>query len=244
MQLPTRGVFINSAQKECSGCILKYQVSIRERVVNFIEKVFAPRKNSAWFQRQEFGTVPTPETHGRGLALRKLRGFPQMPSINSNQACHIRWMIRRDLPFVLNIENASFEFPWTEDEFIRCLRQRDCIGMVAERNEEVAGFMIYELHKNRIHILSFAVHPDYRRQGIGRSMIDKLASKLAYQRRNRIVLEVRETNLDAQLFFRQLGFRATSVLRSFYEDTPEDAFLMQYRVALETAANDEGRAAA
>jgi [ribosomal protein S18]-alanine N-acetyltransferase len=159
-----------------------------------------------------------------------------MPSINSNQACHIRWMIRRDLPFVLNIENASFEFPWTEDEFIRCLRQRDCIGMVAERNEEVAGFMIY--------ILSFAVHPDYRRQGIGRSMIDKLVSKLAYQRRNRIVLEVRETNLDAQLFFRQLGFRATSVLRSFYEDTPEDAFLMQYRVALETAASDEGRAAA
>ncbi len=167
-----------------------------------------------------------------------------MPSINSNQACHIRWMIRRDLPFVLNIENASFEFPWTEDEFIRCLRQRDCIGMVAERNEDVAGFMIYELHKNRIHILSFAVHPDYRRQGIGRSMIDKLVSKLAYQRRNRIVLEVRETNLDAQLFFRQLGFRATSVLRSFYEDTPEDAFLMQYRVALESAANEEGRNAA
>jgi ribosomal-protein-alanine N-acetyltransferase len=167
-----------------------------------------------------------------------------MPSINSNQACHIRWMIRRDLPFVLNIENASFEFPWTEDEFIRCLRQRDCIGMVAERNEDVAGFMIYELHKNRIHILSFAVHPDYRRQGIGRSMVDKLVSKLAYQRRNRIVLEVRETNLDAQLFFRQLGFRATSVLRSFYEDTPEDAFLMQYRAAAETATNEESRRAA
>jgi ribosomal-protein-alanine N-acetyltransferase len=104
--------------------------------------------------------------------------------------------------------------------------------------------MIYELHKNRIHILSFAVHPDYRRQGIGQSMIDKLVSKLAYQRRNRIVLEVRETNLDAQLFFRQLGFRATSVLRSFYEDTPEDAFLMQYRVTSETAANEEGRNAA
>ena len=60
-------------------------------------------------------------------------------------------------------------------------------------------------------------------------MVEKLVSKLAYQRRNRIVLEVRETNLPAQLFFRQLGFRATGVLKSFYEDTPEDAFLMQYR---------------
>jgi ribosomal-protein-alanine N-acetyltransferase len=58
-------------------------------------------------------------------------------------------------------------------------------------------------------------------------MITKLVSKLAYQRRNRIVLEVRETNLSAQLFFRSLGFRATGVLRNFYEDSTEDAFMMQ-----------------
>ena len=146
-------------------------------------------------------------------------------------------MIRRDMPSVLAIEGQSFEFPWTEDEFIRCLRQRDCIGMVAERNEEVAGFMIYELHKTRIHILSFAVRPDFRRQTVGTAMVEKLVSKLAYQRRNRIVLEVRETNLPAQLFFRQLGFRATGVLKSFYEDTPEDAFLMQFRQAEESIKN-------
>ena len=41
---------------------------------------------------------------------------------------HIRWMIRRDMPEVLAIEAASFEFPWLEDDFIRCLRQRNCIG--------------------------------------------------------------------------------------------------------------------
>ena len=43
------------------------------------------------------------------------------------------------------------------------------------------------------------------------------------------MLEVRETNLDAQLFFRAQGFRAVNVLRDFYEDTTEDAYLMQYR---------------
>jgi ribosomal-protein-alanine N-acetyltransferase len=140
---------------------------------------------------------------------------------------------------VMQIEQASFEFPWTEEEFIRCLRQRDCIGMVAERNEEVVGFMIYELHKTRIHILSFAVHPEFRREGVGKAMTEKLVSKLAYQRRNRIVLEVRETNLSAQLFFRQLGFRATGVLKDFYEDTPEDAFLMQFRQTAEEAMGVE-----
>src|SRR5690606_11527131 len=53
---------------------------------------------------------------------------------------HIRWMIRRDMPEVLQIEKASFEFPWYEDDFIRCLRQRNCIGMVAEQGERVVGF--------------------------------------------------------------------------------------------------------
>jgi ribosomal-protein-alanine N-acetyltransferase len=142
---------------------------------------------------------------------------------------HIRWMIRRDMPEVLDIEQQSFEFPWTESDFIRCLRQRNCIGMVAEHDERVVGFMIYELHKNRLHILNFAVCPEFRRRGVGNSMINKLVSKLSHGRRNRILLEVRETNLSAQLFFRTAGFLAINVLRDFYDDTTEDAYLMQYR---------------
>jgi ribosomal-protein-alanine N-acetyltransferase len=142
---------------------------------------------------------------------------------------HIRWMIRRDMPEVLRIEEASFEFPWSEDDFIRCLRQRNCIGMVAEHDDRVVGFMIYELHKTRLHILNFCVHPDFRRGSVGSQMVRKLVGKLSHQRRTRIMLEVRETNLSAQLFFRSLGFRAISVLRDFYEDTTEDAYLMQYR---------------
>ncbi len=142
---------------------------------------------------------------------------------------HIRWMIRRDMPEVLDIERESFEFPWFEEDFIRCLRQRNCIGMVAEHGERIVGFMIYELHKTRLHILNFAVAAGARQRRIGRQMAEKLTGKLSSQRRTRITLEVRETNLPAQLFFKSVGFRATSVLRAYYEDSPEDAYLMQFR---------------
>ena len=153
-----------------------------------------------------------------------------MQPVGKQDLCvHIRWMIRRDMTEVLDIENTSFEFSWSEEDFIRCLRQRNCIGMVAEHDERVAGFMIYELHRTRLHVLNFAVTPEYRRRGVGQQMIDKLIGKLSNQRRNKILLEVRETNLAAQLFFRDLGFRAISVLRDFYDDTTEDAYLMQYR---------------
>lgn len=148
---------------------------------------------------------------------------------------HIRWMIRRDMADVLGIENSSFEFPWNEDDFVRCLRQRNCIGMVVEQDDEIVGFMVYELHKTRLHILNFAVHQAQQRSGIGTAMVEKLKSKLSHQRRNRIVLEVRETNLEAQLFFKKQDFLALSVLRDFYDDTVEDAYLMQHRFVDEQA---------
>jgi ribosomal-protein-alanine N-acetyltransferase len=164
-----------------------------------------------------------------GLPTRKEAGMSShsKPEVK----IHIRWMIRRDMAEVIAIESESFEFPWSEDDFVRCLRQRNCIGMVAEMDDQVVGFMIYELHKNRLHILNFSVADRYRRLGIGSQMVSKLAGKLSDQRRNRILLEIRETNLPAQLFFRQSGFRAVSVLKEFYEDTPEDAYLMQFRHA-------------
>src|SRR5262249_23385369 len=96
------------------------------------------------------------------------------------------------------------------------------------------GFMIYELHKAKLHILNFAVHPDWRRLGVGSQMVAKLIGKLSSHRRTRITLEVRETNLAAQLFFSKQGFRAIKVLRAYYEDSGEDAFLMQYRFADDT----------
>jgi ribosomal-protein-alanine N-acetyltransferase len=144
---------------------------------------------------------------------------------------HIRWMIRRDMPEVLNIEQQSFEYAWTEEDFLRCLRQRNCIGMVAEQSEKVVGFMIYELHKSKLHILNFAVSPSCRRQQVGGQMIGKLIGKLSSHRRTKITLEVRETNLAAQLFFRSQGFKAVRVLRRYYEDSGEDAYLLHYCLA-------------
>ncbi len=147
----------------------------------------------------------------------------------------IRWLIRRDMPEVLDIERQSFEFSWTEEDFLCCLRQRNCIGMVAEYNHRIVGFMIYELHKAKLHVLNFAVDPEFRRQAIGAQMIEKLVDKLSQQRRQEIVLEVRESNLSAQLFFKKMGFKAVLVLRSHYDDTDEDAYVMRLTLQEEEA---------
>lgn len=145
----------------------------------------------------------------------------------------IRWLIRRDMADVLEIERQSFENVWTEEDFLCCLRQRNCIGMVAEVDHQVVGFMIYELHKSRLRVLNFAVAPNVRRCGVGSQMVQRLVDKLSQQRRKEIVLEVRESNLDAQLFYQNQGFMAFGVLRKHYDDTDEDAYVMRYRLTSE-----------
>lgn len=142
----------------------------------------------------------------------------------------IRWMIRRDMPEVLGIEQESYENSLCEDDFLRCLRQRNCIGMVTEVDQKVLGFMIYELYKSKLSIINFAVHPDYRRQGIGTAMVDKLKDKLPLQRRTAIDLEIREKNLEAQLFFKSQDFRAVSIIREYFPDINEDAYIMRYSI--------------
>jgi len=57
----------------------------------------------------------------------------------------IRWMIRRDMAEVLRIERESFEYHWTEEDFLCCLRQRNCIGMVAEADGQVVGLVRNEV---------------------------------------------------------------------------------------------------
>lgn len=148
---------------------------------------------------------------------------------------HIRWMVRSDLYRVLGTEKMCFSHPWREEDFLHSLRRRDCIGMVAECEETIRGYMFYEIHKYRLNVINFAVHPLFQRQNVGSEMVAKLVSKLGEQR-NCIMMDVRETNVAAQLFFKHHGFKVIRVMRNYYDDCDEDAYLMQRRYVPEVEA--------
>ena len=139
--------------------------------------------------------------------------------------CTVRWMIRRDLPLVITIENECFDYAWEEEDFISVLRQSNCIGMVVEEDDVVMGYMVYELSKKHIELLNLGVHPDVQNRGYGTALIDRLKDKIDEQRRHTLLLNVRETNLQAQLFLRNRGFVASKIRRGYF-DNGEDAYAM------------------
>lgn len=141
----------------------------------------------------------------------------------------IRWLIRRDMDDVLRIELSNHHQPWDENQFLEHLRQRNCIGLVVENDDcEIVGFVIYELHPKRLHLLNFCVDPEHRKQGVATAIIDRLKYKLSQQRRNELWVEVPETNLPVQLFLRSQGFMAVDILDDCGRE--EAAYDMRYLI--------------
>ena len=156
----------------------------------------------------------------------------------------IRWLIRKDMPVVLALESRCFEFPWIEEDFLACLQQSNCIGMAAVVQDRILGYMIYELHHDVLHVLNFATDPNYQRRGVGHALFGELTDKLTQQRRNCLRFDCRETNLEAQLFFKSQGCRCVDVLPQVYGDTNEDAYRFEYRIEAAIAAEIDGHTVA
>lgn len=141
---------------------------------------------------------------------------------------HLRMMVTADLRDVLEIEEESFGLAWVCEDFMRCLRQRNYRAIVAEYNQRVVGFMVYEEVNDEIQLLNLTAHSGYRRAGVGSQLVTMMIEYAHHALLSGIRVEVRETNLGAQLFFRSLGFLGTDVLREHFNDTSEDAFVMEY----------------
>lgn len=148
-----------------------------------------------------------------------------METMMSNS--QIRWLIRRDMPEVLNVLEASF-FEHDEDGLLSFLRSRNNIGMVCEdKNNELVGVMIYTINRKSIELADLTV--DYLRQkkGFGFSMINSLKSKLNPNRKTKLVTKRSERDLEGQTFLRRQGFSCNEIIKDFYEPE-EDAYVFEY----------------
>jgi ribosomal protein S18 acetylase RimI-like enzyme len=161
-------------------------------------------------------------------------------------------MIHRDLPQVVRISRRSGGLQWGQEDFLAALRGVNTIGHIAEVGSTIVGFLVYKIQRAPepvnldedepawsrrtpktsrslagpllIDLLNIAVAPELHRQGIGRTMLHKLDQKIEREG-GRVRAVVPETNLAAQLFLRQGGYRALRVFRRCFED--EDAYLME-----------------
>lgn len=146
----------------------------------------------------------------------------------------LRPMTVADISQVYALDVVSFSLPWTERSYRYEVEENPhsrpwVVEDTGSSPARVVGMMVVWLILDEAHIATIAVHPEYRRRGIGQRMLanalleaQKEGAALAY-------LEVRQGNLGAQALYRRFGFAVDGIRPRYYVDNGEDAVLMSLR---------------
>jgi ribosomal-protein-alanine N-acetyltransferase len=123
-----------------------------------------------------------------------------------------------EIAAVVEIENLSFSSPKPESIF----REEENKYLVAKEGERVIGYIGVERILEETHIINMAVHPEKRRRGKGRKLMDEVLND-----KDIFFLEARLSNAPAQKLYERYGFKKVGVRKHYYEDNGEDAYIMR-----------------
>jgi [ribosomal protein S18]-alanine N-acetyltransferase len=140
----------------------------------------------------------------------------------------IRKMKVEDVPVVAQLDRMSFSLPWPEHAFYYEVKDNFAARCFVAETEDmhVIGMVVSWVILDELHIATLAVHPDYRRQGIGELILTKALQDGRQAGTQHALLEVRAGNEAAQNLYRKFGFKAAGRRPKYYKDNGEDAILM------------------
>lgn len=135
-------------------------------------------------------------------------------------------MTHKDLPQVLAIEHVSFPLPFSENLFHMELDLNIAHMMVAKSGNDVKGYLDFWHINGEMHVISIAIHPNARKQGIGTQLMNYAIEYGKNNRAKQIYLDVRESNSAAIKLYEKFGFEKIDIRKGYYQDNEEDALVM------------------
>lgn len=140
-------------------------------------------------------------------------------------------MLPADLPEVITLENASYDFPWTEGIFSDCLAN-NYLAVLYVKNRQIQAYTVSQYIVDECHLLNLCVRQEARGQGLGTKMIQYLINQARQKDMGSIFLEVRVSNDAAIRLYDKLGFNEIGIRRGYYPDTSgrEDALVLAYEI--------------
>ena len=129
---------------------------------------------------------------------------------------------------IIEIENESFERPWTRAMFESSAKNPAVCFKVAREDGRTAGYCIYWIAGGDTEILNIAVAKEFRGRSFARNML-ALAEEMSKEAGSgAIFLEVRESNKAAVNLYLSSGFEKTGIRKKYY--ITEDAVLLKKSV--------------
>ena len=128
---------------------------------------------------------------------------------------------------VAELEQMCFSAPWSEKSIASELQNDLALWLVALHEDTVVGYIGSQTVCGETDMMNVAVHPDWRRRGIGESLIEQLIVQLKQRGSSNLSLEVRSSNGPAVALYEKLGFRQVGRRPNYYRNPKEDALILR-----------------
>lgn len=136
-----------------------------------------------------------------------------------------------DVDAVLRIEQQVHSHPWTRGNFNDSLAS-GYICKVYEAANEIVGYAVLMPALDEVHLLDISIASAFQRKGQGGKLLGEMLELARTLKFERVILEVRASNLAANALYRAAGFSEIGVRRGYYpaDNAREDAIVMEYRL--------------
>lgn len=141
----------------------------------------------------------------------------------------IRPLAIEDLDQIMEIEPVAFgSHHWSRQSFINELANSGgtYFSAIESATGTVCGYSGYWLIGDEAHITTLAVHPDFRRKGLGELLLINDIHSAIKVGAKCMTLEVRVSNDPAQRLYYKYGFKSMGLRRKYYQDNNEDALVL------------------
>jgi len=137
-----------------------------------------------------------------------------------------------DIKRMAELDKICFTLPWSLNDFkTEIIRNQIAFYLVFEADSEIVGYAGLWAIKPEGHITNVAVHPDFRRRGIGAKLMEELLKQSGERfGLTEFTLEVRITNIEAVKLYSRFGFKYAGKRKAYYRDTNEDAIILWRRM--------------
>ena len=128
---------------------------------------------------------------------------------------------------IMVIENLSFKIPWSRQSIVDEITGNTFAYYLCARIDgKIAGYAGMWQGCDEGHITNIAVHPEFRQGGIGSALLENLISHARSSGIGSMTLEVRKSNIPAQMLYRKFKFAEGGFRKAYYADNNEDALIM------------------
>ena len=135
-------------------------------------------------------------------------------------------MTHKDVPEIAELEKICFTLPWSEKSFRDEMANRLAVYFTAKDNGKCVGYAGFWNVSGEGDVTNVAVLPEYRRRGVGSSLVAEMIKTAEKLKLEMLTLEVRKSNTAAQKLYEKFGFEILGERKRYYSDNGEDAYIM------------------